>query len=264
VAWTAGRFYSEAGGSPSYPLPHIQLAAFDTTDILHALVTGQLRKIRDQYIWNSTTAYADPILATNSDDDVGITFAFATGNSQPAPAVGILTNSGFTQRAALSEAPAVAVQGDYAGLQPDFPDATRFVAANTFNPRANNEDWLFTRFGRAPRTSPPAGRTPTGIRITRATGTQFDCCFTGDTVQVTGLLEGAPAGSAVRLEYTAPTGSSVPTVQNVTADEAGNFHGSFAASQNGTWRVVAVYAGDSQHDPSTSDPFFVSVQNPPG
>ncbi|MEA2428759.1 MAG: hypothetical protein QOF37_2387, partial [Thermoleophilaceae bacterium] len=98
----------------------------------------------------------------------------------------------------------------------------------------------------------------------RATGTQFDCCFTGDTVQVTGLLEGAPAGSAVRLEYTAPTGSSVPTVQNVTADEAGNFHGSFAASQNGTWRVVAVYAGDSQHDPSTSDPFFVSVQNPPG
>ena len=44
---------------------------------------------------------------------------------------------------------------------------------------------------------------------------------------------------------------------------SGAFSGSFNATQAGVWTVVAHYAGNTHYAPSDSDPFYVSVQNPP-
>ena len=192
VAWTAGRFYNDAGSGPTYPQSHIQVAVYDTSDLFHALFTGNLRVADQRYIWSSSTAYADPILATNSDGDVAMTFAGADSHSMPAPYVAILTNRPFTVRAGVSLGPTTAVEGDYAGLTRDFDDPTKWVAANTFTTTgaggALGVHWLYTRFGRRARTLRRRRARRPRSPCRPVTGTSFNCCFFGDTFHTNGTL----------------------------------------------------------------------------
>jgi hypothetical protein len=267
VAWTAGRYYRDGPAStPSYPQDHIQLAVYDTSDLLHALFTRTLRVTDQRYVWSSTTAYTDPILATNSDGDVAMTFAGADAHSMPAPYVAILTNRPFTVRAATSQGPTTAVEGDYAGLTRDFDDQTKWVAANTFTAMDSGGalavHWLYTRFGRGtiPIDHP---RQPTSITIRSVTGTSFECCFFGDTFHTNGNLAGAPPSSPVRIDY---FGGGTSFSHTVTTDVEGNFTDAWTvptSTSDQVWRVTAHYAGDATHQPADSDPFLQNVQPPP-
>jgi hypothetical protein len=268
VAWTAGRYYRDGPAStPSYPQDHIQLAVYDTGDLFHALFTGSLRLTDERYVWSSTIAYTNPILATNSDGDVAMTFAGADAHSMPSPYVAILTNRPFTVRAATSQGPTIAVEGDYAGLTRDFDDPTKWVAANTFTTTDSGgrlgAHWLYTQFGRGPNPPPPA-RLPTSVTLRSVTGTMSQCCFYGDTFHTNGNLAGTPPASTVRVDY---SNGAMSFSHTATTDVEGNFTDAWTvptSTNDQVWTITAHYAGDATHQPADSDPFLQNVQPPPG
>jgi len=269
VSWAAGRWFSERGSGPTWPQPHIQYAVYDTPSLFDLIFGASLHDRHDGFIWSSTATYTNPVLATNAEGDVAITFVGGDSHSMPTPYVGVLTNREQVLRAVLSQGPAIAVVGDYAGLQPDSGDPTRWVAANVFttvDPRSGlGDNWLYTRFGRAPTPPPtPPKRAPTEIAVTSTTGTAYACCFVTDQVNVFGKLTGAAGGEPVRLEYKPPSGSGTIT-EAVTTDATGNFTGHFTPAENqaGPWTIVAHYAGSGIYAPSDSDPYFQYVSSIP-
>lgn len=265
IAWTGGRAFSERG-APMWPQPQVRVASYDFARGLFEILHRPAAHLDQQRtFWNSTRVYADPILATNSENEVGITFAAGGQNIQPTPVVGFLTGRATTERAVLSLAPAVAVQGDYSGITTDWPDATKFITANTFTtagPGGIMPHWLFTRFGRGSAPAPSA-RSATGVRITSVNGALYDCCYTTDSGYVVhGVLDGAPGGSLVQVTYLPPGGGM--TVHVATTSESGDFTDTVAPTSSGVLAVSASYAGDASHEPSSSDPFYVTVGPPPG
>jgi hypothetical protein len=267
LAWSTGRWFNATGSGVTWPQPHIQYDAYDTSDLFDLFFGGTLGLRHEGFIWSPTTAYTNPVLATNSEGDVGITFVGGDSHSMPTPYVGVLTNRSEVLRAIVSLGPATAVVGDYAGLQPDSSDPAQWVAANVFTTRdpyyGFRDHWLYTRFGRSPA-PPPAkeGLAPTQIAVTGTTGTTYACCFVKDEIHVTGKLNGAPGGSSVRLEYIPPSGTGLALHETVTADADGNFSGHFTPGENqaGQWTIIARYDGAAGFAPAESDPFYQYIQ----
>jgi hypothetical protein len=272
VAWAAGRWFDEHGIGPTWPQPHIQYAVYDTPGlfdlVFRFLFDRSLHLRRDGFIWSPTTSYTNPVLATNAEGDVGITFVGGDPHTMATPYVGVLTNRSETLRAVLSLGPTVAVVGDYAGLQPDSGDPTKWVAANVFTTNdpvyGLGDNWLYTRFGRSATPPPAPKRTPASVAITSTTGTTYACCFVTDQVNVFGHLSGPPPGEQVKLEYKPPSGTGTIT-QTVTTDGSGVFTGHFTPAENqaGPWTIVARYAGSITYESANSDPYYLYVSSIP-
>lgn len=139
VSWGGGRRYRD-GGNLIFPQPHIEIARFDA---LTLALTGE------RQIGNSYEAYAYPSLATNSQGDVAIGFSFGGGDIKAAaPAVGLLTGRQGLFRVWPNDP--TGGQGDYSGVQVDFPDTTRFSEGSFVKESDGRDHWHYTLFGRAP------------------------------------------------------------------------------------------------------------------
>jgi hypothetical protein len=81
-AWTAASGDGGHGGF-KFPFPHVHVVKFD--------IAQDFKRVDQMQVWNSDHAYAYPSLATNSDNEVGISLAWGGGASfYGSHAVGIL------------------------------------------------------------------------------------------------------------------------------------------------------------------------------
>jgi hypothetical protein len=157
-AWDAGR-------SPRFPHPYIELLRLDAAD---------LSVIEQSAVWNADHAFAYPALAVNQDNEVGIAAAWGGGRHYGNTAVGILGDfvlwiTGVSDRTATVRVAspgdgAISVFGDYLTVRPHSPDATLF-SGHTYRVRRDDAnpgncsgafsdcrfDVLFTLFGRRSR-----------------------------------------------------------------------------------------------------------------
>jgi hypothetical protein len=84
-------------------------------------------------------------------------FSYGGRKNPPGPGVGFLTGSLEGSVVATADPVSGQGQGDYASLQPEFPDATNFVGGGYVSPNIDavvTNRWIFTRFGRGSRASP--------------------------------------------------------------------------------------------------------------
>ena len=141
-AWTAAR-----GGG--FPHPHIQVVQIDTSNWS---VTKQWQ------IWNSNFAFAYPCLATNANQEIGISLGWGGNTFFANHAVGILGDF-VVWYSELSDA-AISRWGDFVTVRQASPRTTLYAATgysvlkNTppatgtrFNPR-------YVLFGRASEVNP--------------------------------------------------------------------------------------------------------------
>ena len=137
VAWTAA-------GDKTFPQPHIQIEIFNAST--YAL-------LRHDIVANPGFAIALPALRVNSERDVGLAFTYGGATQNPSPAAGWLTPRRDFFSPAQGEIVSGAGQGDYASLNPDFPDASRFTTAgyiSRLEGGAATNHWWFMRFGHGP------------------------------------------------------------------------------------------------------------------
>ncbi|MGZ4330870.1 MAG: hypothetical protein ACXVXL_23030 [Solirubrobacteraceae bacterium] len=256
IAWNAARNYKLGKRTvPVLPQPHIQIAVY-------SLKTFKL--IRELDYWNSGVAILSPALATNSQRDVAISFSYGGPNNPPGPGVGFLTGHLEGAIAATADPVSGQGQGDYASLQPDFPDTSRFVSGGYVS-RSNSgvvtNRWAFIRFGRA-SAGPPAPPSPP------AGGTSMSLvCPSGGVnapgpVAVSGVLAPQFAGAQIRIHIVGPP--AVGTFDRATTtDLDGNYRDSFGVTV-GSYTVQAHFAGGSANRPSDSPSCTVIVRPPPG
>ena len=144
-AWSVDR------GSNQRPKPFIQIAKIRTS----TLTTEENINLFDN---NSATAY--PALATNSNDEVGISYMIGGGTRFPTHAVGILTGTRrFRLVAASARGPEFSDEGrgewgDYLAVRRTFPNQKLFAASGfTLKGAGNgtNQDATprFVTFGRS-------------------------------------------------------------------------------------------------------------------
>lgn len=139
VSWGGGRRYTD-GGKVIFPQPHIEIAKFDA---------NTLKRTGERQIGNPDEAYAYPSLATNSEGDVAIGYSYGGGSTPSAsPAVGLLTGREGLFRVWPNDP--TGGQGDYTGVQVDFPDTTRFSEGSFVKEADGKDHWHYTLFGRAP------------------------------------------------------------------------------------------------------------------
>jgi hypothetical protein len=255
IAWNAARNYKIGKKAISVlPQPHIQIAVY-------SLKTFKL--IQELDYWNPGVAILNPALATNRDQDVGISFSYGGPNNPPGPGVGFLTGSLEGAIVAAADPVSGQGQGDYASIQPDFPDATKFVAGGYVSrntPGATNQ-WIFTRFGRAPTGPPQPSPPPPG-------GTSLTLLCPSPNAQalaplaVSGVL--APHFPAAQIQIHVIGPPSVGTFdQTTTTDLDGSYRASVGVTV-GSYTLQAHFAGDSTHGPSDSPNCTVTVHPPPG
>lgn len=145
-AWSVDR------NSNHRPRPFIQIARVDATN---------LTLIDNVNVFNSTSATAYPALATNANDEVGISYMVGGGPLNPSHAVGILTGTrrdvivSNGDRGPLSDPDTGKGEwGDYLTIRRAFPDQ-RFFAATGFTMKgpgdSSNRDCTprFVVFGRS-------------------------------------------------------------------------------------------------------------------
>jgi hypothetical protein len=138
LSWGAGRRYTDTGDQ-IFKQPHIEIAVLDATS---------LKLLRERQIVDADYAYAYPSLATNADGDVAMAYAYGGGTRGAQPAVGLLTNRQGLFR--IAPADPSGGQGDYTGVQIDWPDRTRFSSGSFAKQSDGRDHWHYTRFGRAP------------------------------------------------------------------------------------------------------------------
>ena len=147
-AWTAAAGNGGAGGF-NFPQPHIQIAKFDV---------AQNYKLIDQVqVWNPDLTFSYASLATNSDNEVGISLAWGGGTSYGSHAVGILGDFvvWFGEASDMTSAYLSPTRfGDYLHCRLAYPD-TRFFsgfgyAVKKVPPPTGGEkpDYLYVEFGR--------------------------------------------------------------------------------------------------------------------
>jgi predicted lipoprotein with Yx(FWY)xxD motif len=117
--------------------------------------------------------------------------------------------------------------------------------------------WKIT--GSSP-TGPPSESPPPPSKA--STSTSLSCptmVIIGGSIPVSGKLS-PPMATMVTITYTPQGGSSFTQV--ASTDSSGNYSGSAAANQSGTWTVQASYAGNSQYTSSESPACTTSVGIP--
>lgn len=147
-AWTAAAGNGGAGGF-NFPQPHIQIAKFD--------VAQDYKKVDQTQVWNPDFTFAYASLATNSDNEVGISLAWGGGSAYGSHAVGILGDFvvWFGEASDMTSAYLNPTRfGDYLHCRLAYPD-TRFFsgfgyAVKKVPPPTGGEspDYLYVEFGR--------------------------------------------------------------------------------------------------------------------
>ncbi|HVI87560.1 MAG TPA: hypothetical protein VM659_04610 [Dongiaceae bacterium] len=149
-AWTAASGNGGAGGF-NFPQAHIQIAKFD--------VAQDYKKIDQTQVWNPNYTFAYASLATNSNNEVGISLAWGGGSAYGSHAVGILSDFvvWFGEASDMTSAYLSPTRfGDYLHCRLAYPD-TRFFsgfgyAVKKVPPPTGGEtpDYLYVEFGREP------------------------------------------------------------------------------------------------------------------
>jgi hypothetical protein len=117
LSWNGGRRVS-GQSNDTFKQPHIGIAIVRTTDF---------QLVAERYIWNPDYACAYPALATNSDGEVGISFARGGGTQYVQHAVGLLT--GTQELVTTTSGKTVGGGGHYVSIRRAHPDGTLFSAA---------------------------------------------------------------------------------------------------------------------------------------
>ena len=147
-AWTAASGNGGAGGF-SFPQAHIQIAKID--------VSQDYKVIDQTQVWNPNFAFAYPSLATNSDNEVGISLAWGGGTAFGSHAVGILGDFvvWFGEASDMTSAFLNPTRfGDYLHCRLAYPDTRYFsgfgYAVKKVPPPTGGEapDYLYVEFGR--------------------------------------------------------------------------------------------------------------------
>jgi len=79
----------------------------------------------------------------------------------------------------------------------------------------------------------------------------------GDTITIRGQISPSVEGANVELTIKAPDGS-ISTLQKKTGSD-GSYSGTFTPDQVGTWKVLASWTGDEEHDGATSSEVSFTV-----
>jgi hypothetical protein len=144
LSWNGGRRVT-GQSNDTFKQPHIGIAVVDTTNF-HLLA--------ESYIWNPDYACAYPALATNSNGEVGISFAVGGGTQYVQHAVGFV--SGTQELVTTTSGKTVGGGGHYVSIRRAHPDGTLFSAAgyNAPSDTTVNPPWLnrphYVLFGRNP------------------------------------------------------------------------------------------------------------------
>ena len=135
VAWNAAR-----GGK--FLQPHIEGAVIDESDF--AL-------IRQFAIYSKSYAEVYPVLATDSHDDVGISYSYGGGTIYPHFGVGFLTPAWppVIYRVDPDGQPNVGAGGHYQGIRPTGIPGCFVASGNVWALNATHQDGYFVRFGHA-------------------------------------------------------------------------------------------------------------------
>lgn len=136
-AWTAP-------GAPGIPYTHIRLAHLNRTNF---------SVIKNDAIWNANYAYAYGFLNTNSNGEVGMSYAWGGVTQYVNSAVAFLTGTRHFWGTAVGNA-GTGRYGDYLGIRVDSQDPKCFVTAGmavNSNPAAVGAiygDLVYSEFGR--------------------------------------------------------------------------------------------------------------------
>lgn len=138
-AWSAGR-----GGINQRPQPYVQIAKIDK---------GSMRLMENINIWDASAATAYPALATNSRQQVGITFTLGGGQFHPSQVVGTITGRDRYLIARAGQAtPRSGQWGDYLTIRRRYPNPALFAVAGFTKKRsttANDSTPSYVAFGRS-------------------------------------------------------------------------------------------------------------------
>ncbi len=124
-----------AGTDSSFPYPHIEAAAFYEANLQQ--VSGWRGR---PLVWNSTTCFAYPAVASNERGDLGLVFHYSVG-SKKAPAIGAAIADDFVHAPpgwifyrirASSALPSDNKWGDYNSIQPFDPSGKAWIAGAHF------------------------------------------------------------------------------------------------------------------------------------
>jgi hypothetical protein len=118
-AWTAGRDGTNVPEKERMLQPYIQMAIIDTTSFT---LTGE------NYIWQPENAFAVPALATNANDEVGISLGWGGPNRYVNNVVGIVT--GTAEYIETTNATRSSTSwGHYVSVHQGYPNQEQFVAS---------------------------------------------------------------------------------------------------------------------------------------
>lgn len=138
-AWGAG-----PGGANNRPRPYIQIARINVTN---------MTLLENINLWNANEAIFYGALATNLNNEVGISFSMGGGGAHVGHVVGILTGTRRLVRTFTSNrGPADNKWGDYLGIRRDYPSEKLFCASGySLRSGAGNSDATpnMTVFGRS-------------------------------------------------------------------------------------------------------------------
>ncbi|HEX9030324.1 MAG TPA: hypothetical protein VF834_00680 [Streptosporangiaceae bacterium] len=168
VGWTASRGY--AGQTTDiWPQPHIQYAAFRIPlTPLDMIATGgglTWPAVLEGNVWNPNVAIVDPAFATSSNGDIGISFEYGGPANPPSPAAGVidpLPHELFQVITADSVTAGGDIwQGDWSGIQVDYPNTTRFITSGYVERNDNGiiePHWAIMCYGRSATAPQPGDR----------------------------------------------------------------------------------------------------------
>ncbi len=191
-AWNAGRDPNTVPAARRIPHPRIDLVKYDATSF--AL-------IQHLPIWNHAFNY--PALGVNSEDEVGISFAWGGGGTFYANhGVGILTGTPFLQNTFTSSHSGYGRYGDYAAVRRHYPEQRLFSASGYGIPARPGVgdgftyDARYVLFGRSSVPAPlcliPIGSASAGhfsFRVSGESGEKISIQGSSDMSQWTELLQ---------------------------------------------------------------------------
>jgi hypothetical protein len=215
-AWTSGP-------TGTMTQTHIEYVVVDASS---------LRQIGgERYIYDPNYPYSDPSLASNSNGEVGIAYAWGDrsqdGKCCALPGVGILTGKQVLVSAVNTNTKSAGSGFDYVTVRTDWADP-RLFAAGTFyqllppggpsNPGGDNHALfsLFGRYGDQPLTPPPS-LTPPGAGPQATTGPAENIGTSGAIV--TGTVNPEDNATTSYFEYGLTTGYGNTT--SSTSDGSG-------------------------------------------
>ncbi len=150
LAWTASNGDGGFGGF-NFPHPHVQIAMINTDN--YSLID-------QMQVWNPDLAFGYPCLATNDDDEVGISLGWGGGGSLHAnSAVGIIGDFVVWYRDGSTWTHTR--WGDYVSVRQSFPQSRCFggfgyvILQDATTTAGHRFDPYFVRFGRESKVIPP-------------------------------------------------------------------------------------------------------------